>query len=125
MVSDDWLDVEPFFDDVIAELDALKVDAERYRSLTFIDDISYANAFGAEYKALYTTPPNTQAKTTELTVGIDTVARLNLNYISDIAKIEAKLAKAREALELAKVTFIANKMDVRNVMEIINDALKD
>jgi hypothetical protein len=29
----------------------------------------------------------------------------------------------REALELAKVTFIANKMDVRNVMEVINETL--
>jgi hypothetical protein len=28
-----------------------------------------------------------------------------------------------EALRLAKVTFIANKMDVRNVMEVIDDAL--
>jgi cell division septum initiation protein DivIVA len=28
-----------------------------------------------------------------------------------------------EALQLAKVTFIANKMDVRNVMEVIDEAL--
>lgn len=40
-----------------------------------------------------------------------------------IAELEEKLKVASEALELAKVTFIANKMDVRNVMEVINKAL--
>ena len=31
MVGQDWLDVEPFFDAVVAERDALLADAERFR----------------------------------------------------------------------------------------------
>lgn len=33
--------------------------------------------------------------------------------------------KLLDALKLAKVTFIANKMDVRNVMEVINEAIAE
>lgn len=47
-------------------------------------------------------------------------------YLADarIKELEANIELARKAIELAKVTFIANKWDVRNIMEVLNETLK-
>lgn len=54
------------------------------------------------------------------------VTNIRNMYNSEIQELRAKVASAEvlvEALRLAKVTFVANKLDVRNVMEVIDDAL--
>jgi hypothetical protein len=105
----------------------------------FVTDKTYLSDYigteeepsGYKITPLYTSPPNTQeleAKLNELVKfqsSADKLAEAQVGMINHVAELQAKLDKAREALELAKITFIANKMDVRNVMEIINEALKE
>lgn len=42
---------------------------------------------------------------------------------AELAKRDAVIARKDEALKLARITFIANEMDVRNVMEVLDEAL--
>ena len=79
----------------------------------------------------YTTPQSTVSleehnkRIAELEADIDTYVPIANQQATEIMQLQATNKTLLDALQLAKITFIANKMDVRNVMEIINQAIAD